>query len=40
MLAAALAYEYGLGIVPVRKPAKLPWRITGRTTRSSTARGG
>jgi adenine phosphoribosyltransferase len=29
MLAAALAYEYGLGIVPVRKPGKLPWRITG-----------
>jgi adenine phosphoribosyltransferase len=29
MLAAALAYEYELGIVPVRKPGKLPWRITG-----------
>jgi adenine phosphoribosyltransferase len=29
MLAAALAYEYGLGIVPVRKPGKLPWRVTG-----------
>ena len=29
MLAAALAYEYGLGIVPVRKPGKLPWHITG-----------
>jgi adenine phosphoribosyltransferase len=29
MLAAALAYEYGVGIVPVRKPGKLPWRITG-----------
>jgi adenine phosphoribosyltransferase len=28
MLAAALAYEYELGIVPVRKPGKLPWRIT------------
>ncbi len=29
MLAAALAYEYELGIVPVRKPGKLPWRVTG-----------
>jgi len=29
MLAAALAHEYGLGIVPVRKAGKLPWRITG-----------
>jgi adenine phosphoribosyltransferase len=29
MLAAALAFEYGVGIVPVRKPGKLPWRITG-----------
>jgi len=29
MLAAALAYEFELGIVPVRKPGKLPWRITG-----------
>jgi adenine phosphoribosyltransferase len=29
MLAAALAYEFGLGIVPVRKPGKLPWRVTG-----------
>ncbi len=29
MLAAALAYEFGLGIVPVRKPGKLPWHITG-----------
>jgi adenine phosphoribosyltransferase len=29
MLAAALAYEYEVGIVPVRKPGKLPWRITG-----------
>jgi adenine phosphoribosyltransferase len=28
MLAAALAYEFELGIVPVRKPGKLPWRIT------------
>jgi adenine phosphoribosyltransferase len=28
MLAAALAYEYELGIVPVRKPGKLPWRVT------------
>jgi len=28
MLAAALAYEYELGVVPVRKPGKLPWRIT------------
>jgi adenine phosphoribosyltransferase len=26
MLAAALAYEFELGIVPVRKPGKLPWR--------------
>ena len=29
MVAAALAYEFGLGIVPVRKPGKLPWRSTG-----------
>jgi adenine phosphoribosyltransferase len=29
MLAAALAYELRLGIVPIRKPGKLPWRITG-----------
>ena len=29
MLAAALAYEYRIGIVPVRKPGKLPWRVTG-----------
>ncbi len=29
MLAAALAYEYELGIVPVRKTGKLPWRVTG-----------
>ena len=29
MLAAALAFEYEVGIVPVRKPGKLPWRITG-----------
>src|SRR5262249_24341266 len=29
MLAAALAYEFQLGIVPVRKPGKLPWRVTG-----------
>ena len=29
MLAAALAYEYRLGIVPVRKPGKLPWRVAG-----------
>jgi adenine phosphoribosyltransferase len=29
MLAAALAYEFELGIVPVRKPGKLPWRIEG-----------
>ena len=29
MIAAALAYEYGLGIVPVRKPGKLPWRVAG-----------
>jgi adenine phosphoribosyltransferase len=29
MLAAALAYEFEVGIVPVRKPGKLPWRITG-----------
>ena len=29
MLAAALAYEFGLGIVPVRKPGKLPWRVRG-----------
>ena len=29
MLAAALAYEFELGIVPVRKPGKLPWRSTG-----------
>jgi adenine phosphoribosyltransferase len=29
MLAAALAYEYRVGIVPVRKPGKLPWRVTG-----------
>jgi adenine phosphoribosyltransferase len=29
MLAAALAYEMRLGIVPVRKPGKLPWRIAG-----------
>jgi adenine phosphoribosyltransferase len=29
MLAAALAYEFGLGIVPVRKPGKLPWRVKG-----------
>ena len=28
MLAAALAYEYALGIVPVRKPGKLPARVT------------
>jgi adenine phosphoribosyltransferase len=28
MLAAALAYEYGLGIVPVRKQGKLPARVT------------
>lgn len=27
MLASALAYKFGLGIVPVRKPGKLPWRI-------------
>lgn len=26
MLAAALAYQLQLGIVPVRKPGKLPWR--------------
>ena len=30
MIAAALAYEFGLGIVPVRKPGKLPWRSTGQ----------
>jgi adenine phosphoribosyltransferase len=29
MLAAAMAYEFELGIIPVRKPGKLPWRITG-----------
>ena len=29
MLAAALAYEMGLGIVPVRKPGKLPWKVAG-----------
>ena len=29
MLAAPLAYEYELGVVPVRKPGKLPWRVTG-----------
>ncbi len=29
MLAAAMAYEFGLGIVPVRKPGKLPWRTVG-----------
>ena len=29
MLAAALAYQFELGIVPVRKPGKLPWRSTG-----------
>lgn len=29
MLAAALAYELEVGIVPVRKPGKLPWRIAG-----------
>lgn len=29
MLAAALAYEMKLGIVPIRKPGKLPWRTTG-----------
>jgi adenine phosphoribosyltransferase len=29
MLAAALAFEFSLGIVPVRKPGKLPWRIAG-----------
>ena len=29
MLAAALAYELRLGIIPVRKPGKLPWKITG-----------
>lgn len=29
MIAAALAYEFGLGIVPVRKPGKLPWKRTG-----------
>ncbi len=28
MLAAALAYEFSLGIVPVRKPGKLPWKTT------------
>jgi adenine phosphoribosyltransferase len=29
MLAAALAYKFGLGIVPVRKPGKLPWHVKG-----------
>jgi adenine phosphoribosyltransferase len=29
MLAAALAYELRLGIIPIRKPGKLPWKITG-----------
>lgn len=29
MLASALAYELGLGLVPVRKPGKLPWRVAG-----------
>jgi adenine phosphoribosyltransferase len=29
MLAAALAFEMKLGIVPVRKPGKLPWRTAG-----------
>jgi len=27
MIAAALAYEMRLGIVPIRKPGKLPWKI-------------
>lgn len=29
MLAAALAFDLKLGIVPIRKPGKLPWRIAG-----------
>jgi adenine phosphoribosyltransferase len=29
MIAAALAYELRLGIVPIRKPGKLPWRVAG-----------
>jgi len=29
MIAAALAYELKLGIVPVRKPGKLPWKLMG-----------
>ena len=26
MLAAALAFDLGLGLIPVRKPGKLPWK--------------
>jgi adenine phosphoribosyltransferase len=29
MIAAALAYALKLGIVPIRKPGKLPWRVAG-----------
>lgn len=29
ILGAAVAYRFGAGFVPVRKPGKLPWRTTG-----------
>ena len=29
MIAAALAYRLGLGIIPIRKPGKLPWKVAG-----------
>ena len=28
ILAAAIAYERGVGLLPIRKPGKLPWRTT------------
>ena len=35
----ALAYRFGAGFVPARKPGKLPWRHDiGRRTTSSTGR--
>jgi adenine phosphoribosyltransferase len=38
LFGSAVAYELGLGFVPIRKRGKLPYRLTPRSTRWSTAR--